>query len=298
MTPNINKTMNNSDAADTILACVDGSIYTDSVCACAGWASQRLDAPVDVLHVQAPRSSHTTPTDFSGAIGLGEKSALLEKLTQMDEAQSKLDHEKGKVILAHAKEELATLGIDAVRTLHRRGSLVETLSELEGTAQMIVLGKRGEHVSFASLHLGSNLERVVRAAHKPVMVAARAFQAIERFVIAYDGGPSTVKALDYVANNPLLKGLECHLLKIGADNAENHRILEQAATKLTARGFEVTSLLQQGHADDLISAYVKAQDIRLLVMGAYGHSHIRTLIIGSTTSNMLRSCQIPVLMFR
>ncbi len=27
-------------------------------------------------------------------------------------------------------------------------------------------------------------------------------------------------------------------------------------------------------------------------------SHIRTLIIGSTTSNMLRSCPVPVLMFR
>jgi nucleotide-binding universal stress UspA family protein len=33
-------------------------------------------------------------------------------------------------------------------------------------------------------------------------------------------------------------------------------------------------------------------------MGAYGHSQIRTLIIGSTTSVMLRSCLIPVLMFR
>ena len=38
--------------------------------------------------------------------------------------------------------------------------------------------------------------------------------------------------------------------------------------------------------------------MNMLIMGAYGHSHIRTMIIGSTTSNMLRSCPIPVLMFR
>ena len=290
--------MNQEATNKAILACVDGSTYNDSVCAIAGWASQRLDAPVQVLHVQPPRSSHATPTNYSGAIGLGEKSALLEKLTKMDEEQSKLDHDKGKVILAHAKEQLAAAGITTFQSLHRRGSLVETISELEGAAQMIVLGKRGEHADVASLHLGSNLERVVRAAHKPVLVAARAYKPIERFVIAYDGGASTVKAVEYVARNPLLQGLECHLLKIGADNAENRSTLEKAASKLTSSGFAVTALLQQGHADDVIAEYVKAHDMGLLVMGAYGHSHIRTLIIGSTTSNMLRSCPIPVLMFR
>jgi nucleotide-binding universal stress UspA family protein len=34
------------------------------------------------------------------------------------------------------------------------------------------------------------------------------------------------------------------------------------------------------------------------LMGAYGHSHIRNLIIGSTTTAMIRSCKIPVLLFR
>lgn len=38
--------------------------------------------------------------------------------------------------------------------------------------------------------------------------------------------------------------------------------------------------------------------VDLLVMGAYGHSRIRNLIVGSTTTAMLRSCQIPVLLLR
>jgi len=33
-------------------------------------------------------------------------------------------------------------------------------------------------------------------------------------------------------------------------------------------------------------------------MGAYGHSPIRQFILGSTTTTMVRTCQIPVLMFR
>lgn len=283
---------------NAVLACVDGSVYTDSVLSYAAWAGSRLDAPVQALHVQAPGAGDSGPPDLSGAIGLGAKSSLLEKLTQMDEAKSKLDQQKGKLILEHAKEVLVGAGIGPVITLHRRGSLVETLSELEASTQLSVLGKRGEHADFASLHLGSNLERVVRAAHHPVLVASRAFQPIDRFVIAYDGGPSTRKALEYVIASPLLAGVECHLLKIGVDNDENRRSLAQAAGQLEQAGFVVQTALEQGKAEEVISAYVKSHAMGLLVMGAYGHSHIRTLIIGSTTSAMLRSCPIPVLLFR
>jgi nucleotide-binding universal stress UspA family protein len=36
----------------------------------------------------------------------------------------------------------------------------------------------------------------------------------------------------------------------------------------------------------------------MVVMGAYGHSRIRTLIIGSTTTEMIRSCKVPIVLVR
>ena len=54
----------------------------------------------------------------------------------------------------------------------------------------------------------------------------------------------------------------------------------------------------EGDADEVIADYVIKQEIDLLVMGAYGHSKIRRMIVGSTTSEMVRTCQVPVLMFR
>jgi nucleotide-binding universal stress UspA family protein len=33
-------------------------------------------------------------------------------------------------------------------------------------------------------------------------------------------------------------------------------------------------------------------------MGAYGHSRVRSLIIGSTTTGMVRSCKIPIALCR
>ncbi|MCB0113185.1 MAG: universal stress protein [Caldilineaceae bacterium] len=281
-----------------ILAFVDGSIYTDSVCDHAAWAAKQLEARVRILHVQTSGTNAAAVKDLSGSIGLGAKSALLEKLAQVDEAQGRLDQQRGRVILEHAKEQVVAAGIAAVETMHRRGSLSETISEMETDAQLLVLGKRGEDADFDKLHLGSNLERAVRSAHKPVLVASRAFKKGERFVIAYDGGSSTRKAVDYLVSNPLLRGMACHLLKVGANNAENQRRLEEATLKLRDGGYDVTPQLIAGDADEVIAAYVAENEMSILVMGAYGHTRIRNMIIGSTTSNMLRSCPIPVLMFR
>ena len=36
----------------------------------------------------------------------------------------------------------------------------------------------------------------------------------------------------------------------------------------------------------------------MVLMGAYGHSRIRSLIIGSTTTEMIRSCKVPVVLVR
>ncbi|MBX2855518.1 MAG: universal stress protein, partial [Rhodobacteraceae bacterium] len=43
---------------------------------------------------------------------------------------------------------------------------------------------------------------------------------------------------------------------------------------------------------------VKKEEIDLLIMGAYGHSRLRSLVIGSTTSEMIRGSLIPVMVYR
>src|SRR3546814_2711651 len=90
------------------------------------------------------------------------------------------------------------------------GDIVEAVAEMEEDTRLLVIGKRGEAADFAKLHLGSNLERVVRTSRRPILVASRAFRPIERFLIAFDGGPSAVKAVEHIAGGSLLRGLQCH----------------------------------------------------------------------------------------
>ncbi|WP_223678048.1 universal stress protein [Azospirillum agricola] len=146
--------------------------------------------------------------------------------------------------------------------------------------------------------MGSNLERVVRASHKPVLVASRAFLPIERFLIAFDGGPSAAKAVEQIARSPLLRGLDCRLLTVGTETDEARQRLDAAADRLRHAGFTVEAGFEAGLPDDTIARAVEQGGAGLLVMGAYGHSRIRSLIVGSTTTAMVRSCRIPVLLIR
>lgn len=53
-----------------------------------------------------------------------------------------------------------------------------------------------------------------------------------------------------------------------------------------------------GASETALGDLVDEQGFDMLVMGAYGHSRIRSLIIGSTTTEMIRSCKVPVMLIR
>ncbi|MCO5069782.1 MAG: universal stress protein [Rhizobiaceae bacterium] len=280
---------------DKIIALVDGSIYSKSVCENAIWIASRTGAPVELIHVLGRRE--TSSSDLSGTIALGARTALLEELSALDEQRAKLAQKKGRAILEDAQAILAEAGIEASVKL-RNGDLLETVEEAEKQASLVLIGKRGEAADFAKLHLGSNLERIARSAIRPVYVAARTYRPVSRVLIAYDGGPSALRAVEHVARSRMFAGLDIHLLMVATDTAENRRKLDGAKAVLSAGGFDAGTELLSGQPDKCISQHVESENMDLLVMGAYGHSRIRSMIIGSTTSEMIRACKIPVMLFR
>lgn len=279
-----------------ILALVDGSIYSASVCEHAAWLAGRLEAPVELLHVLGRREA-PGGTDLSGAVGLGARTTLLQKLATLDEERSKLVAERGRAILDDARALVESAGLKGVTTRLRHGDLVEEVAAQEAAASMIVIGKRGAAADFARGHLGSNLERVVRASHRPVVVASRAFRPIAKVLIAYDGSASGARVVAHVATSPVYAGLPVRLVTVGR-GAEGLAALDAAGAKLRAAGLEVETRQVQGQPDKVLAAMVEAEPFDLLVMGAYGHSRVRSLIIGSTTTEMLRSCRVPVVLLR
>ncbi|MGK7871595.1 universal stress protein, partial [Falsiroseomonas sp. E2-1-a20] len=281
-----------------ILACTDGSVYAESILDHAAWASARMgSASVRVLHV-LDRATAEAPVDRSGALGVNASEELLRELAELDEARGKVSLRRARALLAAAEARLKAAGVAHITTVQRHGALVDTIVEFEGEADLLVVGKRGEAANFAVGHLGANLERVLRSSILPVLVASRSFRPITRFAIAYDGGRHAQQAVAYAAGTASLDGLECHLVTVATDEAAGLALLAEPAAQLAAAGKTATQTVLQGDADTAIAGHVATAGIDLLVMGAYGHGRLRNMIVGSTTTALLRSCRIPVLVFR
>ncbi|MDT8410594.1 MAG: universal stress protein [Wenzhouxiangellaceae bacterium] len=280
-----------------VMACLDVSVYNNSVTDYAAWASRRLAAAMVCLHVLDRNSVRPAEPDYSGSIGIDAGSHLLDELAELDAQHNRIAMQQGRAMLEQACARAAAAGALQPQPLQRHGPLAQALTELEDQVRLFVLGKRGEAANFNTGHLGANLERVVRSVHRPTLVTSRAFRPVNTFGIAFDGSPTTRKCVEMVAMSPLLKGLTCHLIVAGK-STESPEGLDWATGRLEQAGFAPQAHVEAGEAEQVIAAQVERLDIDLLVMGAYGHSRIRHLIVGSTTTTILRNCHIPVLLLR
>ena len=283
---------------NTVLACVDQSHFADYVADYAAWAACRMAAPLEFLHVIDRHPEIATGDDLSGAIGFDAQEILLHQLSNEDESRSKAARERGRIFLNALRERAIVAGVKAPDVRQRYGVLEEALVEQEDGVRLFVFGRRGESAEATQRDLGRNVERVVRALHKPILAVTDSFIEPRRVMIAFDGGIVTRRGVEMVAASPLFRGLPVHLLMSGKESQNASKQLEWAKSTLEAANFAIFPSLIPGDAESVIAKAVREQDIDMLIMGAYSHFSLRSLLFGSKTSDLLRSAKVPTLLLR
>lgn len=287
-------------AMKKLLVCTDGSFpYTESCLKYAEWLIKKTGANADILYV-----SETHPFDFSmmadftGSIGAQPYQGLYGQIKQIEQEKARLT--ESTVMHFFKKKGLE----DKVKFCHEEGSLVDVYRKYENSelgVDMILLGKRGENANFATEYLGSTMERVVHASQRPCWVACRQYIPIKKMAIAYDDSPSTHHALQFLIRSQILKDVAVDLIHVCEDEVVSEEIKEKllsAQQTLAEAGYKAETHIIQDEVSDGTANYVAKNGIDLLVMGAYSHSAIRHLLIGSTTSELIRRCKISILLFR
>ena len=276
-----------------ILLCTDGSPAAEAATDCAIWFGKKLKARLRALYVTDVRLLEGPwISDFSGAIGAQPYSALLPQLQQ-------IQREKGATVLAAVERRCRDNGV-ACETAYETGSLAQFILDNEAKADMVVLGQHGEHAAWLGGALGSSVERVVRASVKPCLVTPDKFHQIQHVLIAYDGSEESSKALRAGVALASVLGAKVTITMVAALGAEDAAF--DALHKAKERAIEagVTASAEPLHGDPEVQILELKESIGadLIVMGAYGHTRIRELILGSTTSHVLRKSDVPVLLVR
>ncbi len=281
-----------------LLLCTDGSAYSGVATQYAIWVAQRTRAQVNALYVSDLRS-YEAPflMDLGASLGASPYTAVMGQLEEIEK-------QKAEMIAEYTQRMFEDVELGKSLSFHHEtGLLVDVVEDFEQGkhgVDLVVMGKRGEGSESAPDHLGHNLERVVRASNQPCLVTNREFREIKRVVFAYDGGESCLKVLDWMVCSSLMKGLDLHVVCVGEGHGKGEASahLKEAMNALAVGGIQAHPQVLTGDVEDSIEHYVTTNKADLLVMGAYGHSRIRQLIIGSTTRELIRRCRIPVLLYR
>jgi nucleotide-binding universal stress UspA family protein len=117
-------------------------------------------------------------------------------------------------------------------------------------------------------------------------------------MLAFDGSETAFRGVELLASSPVFRAFPLHLVMVGPDTNDRWAQLQQAEKILSDNGSEVHLSIRAGDVEKTLHAYQKEHDIDLMVMGAYGHSRIRQFLVGSTTTNMLKTSQRPLVILR
>lgn len=180
-------------------------------------------------------------------------------------------------------------------TLVRTGSVREHIAVAAVTADLVCVG-RGER---EGAPLGSTTGWLARHLARPILIAGQMTRPLARIAVAFDGSAAAGRALSLAADiakrwrDPVtVDVVHVRTTDTPAD------FMDQAAHYLKV--YEVQHRVHElpGRAGEGIAAAAQSLDADLLVMGAYGHTLVRELLLGSTTQEVISRWAGPILLWR
>jgi nucleotide-binding universal stress UspA family protein len=262
-----------------IVAAVDGSVMSLVALHYGAEIARRVGARVRVVFVKDIKLLE------SGALARGPAHETLEAAVAAE----------AEAALGRARDRCGRLGV-VTETVVRRGVVPVVLCEEAREADLLTMGRWGEHALWATGLLGSAVECVVRKVQRPVLVASGPYEAPRRALVAFDGSAHARTALALGIEVAERIGLPLALLTVGDDPARRAAALDEAAAACEAAGLRPVRLSNKGEPAAEIAS--EASPETLVFMGAYGHSPMRELVLGSVTEQVMRAARGPIVLCR
>ncbi len=276
----------------SLLVGLDGSEHSQTAGAYAQWLAKKLGGQITALHIVDLASIEGTFFhDISGSLGF---EPYLDLSSKVREAL----HERGEQILGSFLQSSRDQGL-SVEMVNTLGVIANEIAEHARIADLVIIGHRGVNEKYTTGLLGSTAESVTRKSPKPVFVTPMKFRECKNPLLAYDGSSKAAAVMHDAAEFCLQLGTDLTVLTVNHEEDRAQEILEEARKYLKAYNLEVTLEAQRtGNAPERIANFIHERGHDLLFIGAYGHSRIIEMVLGSTTEYVLRNADCPVYLHR
>jgi nucleotide-binding universal stress UspA family protein len=150
--------------------------------------------------------------------------------------------------------------------------------------------------------LASGVQTILKRTPRPVMVVPTAVSPLQHALLAYDGSPKSEEAL-FVATY-LASRWQIRLTVVTVSSSGNgkqdtaKRIQSRAKTYLSLAGVEAAYLLPVGPPAQTLLETAESQNVDFMIMGGFGMSSMKSLVLGSTLNRVLLEYKQPILICR
>ncbi len=272
----------------SMLLSVDGSSYSHAVVDAGIYLAQNLSCHTKILSVVDVR-----PRDWQASVGSESIVPIIPTVTGPGENQD-ARHELIEKTLASLEQKLQKSRVDySIETVS--GLPVDCICDHARIADLVIMGIRGEYHIWHANIIGATLGPVSRQLERPFLVVGETFEPFEHVLIAYDGSPAAAKALAMAGYLSSTLNLQCTLLVINPCEKNAGELISEGREYLKKYNIECSCVFDSGSTAKKICEYSKDSRINLVIMGAYGHSRIYEILWGSTTEEVIKHAEIPIL---
>lgn len=197
-----------------------------------------------------------------------------------------------------------------VAELARSGGVQNTCEAAQGIADdlivergqhadLLVLGRDGQHAAFRTGLIGSTVDGVLRKTAKPALVVPSGAKLAGPLVLAFDSSPGSRIGANLAVQIATRLGEPIYVFVDSKDKGRAAARFDEVRSvvgSLPVPVREVSSTL--GRPD--VKIVDSAREVRagLIVMGAYGRSRITEYFVGSNAAAVVRTSPVAVLLAR
>jgi nucleotide-binding universal stress UspA family protein len=139
---------------------------------------------------------------------------------------------------------------------------------------------------------------MIQRSPRPVLAVPREATPLSKALLAYDGSPKSEEALFlacYMAGSweiPLV------VVTVQEHSEDAAAILRHCESYIDRCGIASTSVIRSGSVSRAILDTVDEHQCDFIIMGGYGMSAVREVVLGSTVDQVLRDSHLPIMICR
>ncbi|MBX1885364.1 universal stress protein [Campylobacter peloridis] len=256
------------------------------------YLAKKLNLALMFLYTIEP---NFTNAELACSFGIGASGCVIEDLVEEQTQKNENLFKKGKRILnefcAYAKDQ----GVKECFSVQRDGDLEEVLKDYNGKIRLAIAGLKG---GGRKNKIGIHTEELVRALNVPILLVNSAFKEINSVMMAYDGSNLAKKAIEQAIQKPIFKEAKRYVVNVSKDEKNSCELLEHVSKLFKNVNLEVETKHLNGEVSQALFDFWEQNDVDLLIMGAYSHHWLKSILFGSLTNEILTKAKKPLLLIR